>query len=107
MPSELITLDTFSHVEKVKPFDYSSKNPTDPLEIIAVPVETIGEIASIENPTEPLERKNPLNIIIHDPESNNSESDEDLFEPANPNLLIFRNRVNDLPPRTTIDDARN
>ena len=60
---------------------------------------------SIGTPTEPLENNHPLNSITQDSESNDSESDEDPFEPANPNLLIFMGRINDLPARILIDDG--
>ena len=72
---------------------------------MSFPTETIDETPSIDTPTEPVEHTHPLNSISQDSEPNGSESDEDPFEPANPNLLIFIGRVNDLPARILIDDG--
>ena len=103
--SKLITLDTLSDAEKVESCDSFSKPPSDPLEVIAVPVETISQIPSTYTPSNPLESNHPLKSINQDSESNDSESDEDPFEPANPNLLIVMGRINDLKVIILIDDG--
>ena len=51
MTLELVILDTPNHIEKAEFFDSFSKNPTDPLGLISVPAETIGEIPFIGTPT--------------------------------------------------------
>ena len=104
-PSELITLDTRSQVEEVNSSDTFSKKPSDPLEVIAVPKEIIDQIPSTDTPSEPLENKYPSNAITQDSESIDSESDEDPFEPANPNLLIVMGRINNVPARILIDNG--